>query len=37
MIALCLIRLAMIEASSLANVTVAQLSFSRALLRPACF
>ncbi len=37
MIALCLIRLAMLEASSLANVTVAQLSFSRALTETRLF
>ena len=37
MIALCLIRLAMLEASSLVNVTVAQLSFSRALTETRLF
>ncbi|MBI4765248.1 MAG: hypothetical protein HY787_11660 [Deltaproteobacteria bacterium] len=37
MIALCLIRLAMLEAGSLANVTVAQLSFSRALTETRLF
>jgi hypothetical protein len=37
MIALCLIRLAMLEACSMANVTVAQLSFSRALTESRLF
>ena len=37
MIALCLIRMAMLEASSLANVTVSQLSFSRALTETRLF
>ena len=37
MIALCLIRLAMLEAGSLANLTVAQLSFSRALTETRLF
>jgi IS4 transposase len=37
MIALCLIRLAMLEASRLANVSVAQLSFARALTETRLF
>jgi hypothetical protein len=37
MIALCLIRIAMIEASCLANVSVAQLSFARALTETRLF
>jgi len=37
MIALCLIRIAMLEASHLANVSVAQLSFARALAETRLF